>query len=162
MKKLDLGEAVGILANVGVIAGIIFLGFELRQNTSAVQAATSQGLTEFSASWLSALSTDPELAGIWLKALDDSSQLQGDEALRAAFYQRGQWIRMQNAFNLWRRGSLSDADWAVNEALICRQPSESISGRSAKYRIETWDNHREALTEEFAAFVEECWSSAAH
>ena len=32
MKNLDLGQAVGILANVGVIAGIVFLGLELRQS----------------------------------------------------------------------------------------------------------------------------------
>ncbi len=32
MKKLDLRQTISILANVGVIAGIIFLGLELRQN----------------------------------------------------------------------------------------------------------------------------------
>ena len=29
MKKLDLGQTIGILANVGVIAGILFLGIAL-------------------------------------------------------------------------------------------------------------------------------------
>ena len=33
MKKIDLGQTLTILANVGVIAGIVFLGYELRQNT---------------------------------------------------------------------------------------------------------------------------------
>ena len=28
MKKLDLGQTVTILANVGIIAGIVFLGIE--------------------------------------------------------------------------------------------------------------------------------------
>ena len=32
MKKIDLGQAVSILANVGVLAGILFLAVELRQN----------------------------------------------------------------------------------------------------------------------------------
>ena len=32
MKITDLGQALGIFANLGVIAGIIFLGYELRQN----------------------------------------------------------------------------------------------------------------------------------
>lgn len=35
MKKIDLGQMITILANVGVIAGIIFLAIELRQNTTA-------------------------------------------------------------------------------------------------------------------------------
>lgn len=38
MKKIDLGQAVGILANIGVIAGIIFLVFELQQNNKLLRA----------------------------------------------------------------------------------------------------------------------------
>ena len=41
MKKLDLGQTLGILANIGVIAGIIFLAFELRQNNQLLVAQTS-------------------------------------------------------------------------------------------------------------------------
>jgi len=29
MKKIDLGQTIGILANVGVIVGILFLGIAL-------------------------------------------------------------------------------------------------------------------------------------
>ncbi len=45
MKKLDLGQTISILANVGVIAGIIFLGLELRQNNEflATQARAQRG-----------------------------------------------------------------------------------------------------------------------
>ena len=38
MKKIDLGQTISILANVGVIAGIVFLGFELRQNNALMAA----------------------------------------------------------------------------------------------------------------------------
>ena len=40
MKKIDLGQAINTLANVGVITGIVFLGFELRQNQTVGRAAT--------------------------------------------------------------------------------------------------------------------------
>ena len=33
MKKIDLGQSISILANIGVIAGIAFLAVELSQNT---------------------------------------------------------------------------------------------------------------------------------
>jgi len=42
MKKIDLGHTVGILANVGVVIGLIFLGLELRQTQSAMQAQAYQ------------------------------------------------------------------------------------------------------------------------
>ncbi len=38
MKKLDLGQTVTILANVGIIAGIVFLGVELQQNNALLGA----------------------------------------------------------------------------------------------------------------------------
>ena len=41
MKKIDLGQAISILANVGVIGGIVFLAMELRQNNSFLAAQAS-------------------------------------------------------------------------------------------------------------------------
>ena len=38
MKKIDLGQTLGLLANVGVIAGIAFLGVELSQNNDLLAA----------------------------------------------------------------------------------------------------------------------------
>jgi hypothetical protein len=40
MKKVDVGQAVSLLANIGVIAGIVFLGLELRQNNLLLNAQT--------------------------------------------------------------------------------------------------------------------------
>ncbi len=37
MKKIDLGQTISILANFGVIAGIVFLGLEIRQSTAVAQ-----------------------------------------------------------------------------------------------------------------------------
>jgi hypothetical protein len=36
LKKIDLRHAIGLLAKLGVIAGIVFLGLELRQNNELV------------------------------------------------------------------------------------------------------------------------------
>jgi len=44
MKKIDLGQAISILANVGVIAGIVFLGLELRQNNQLLAASARTNL----------------------------------------------------------------------------------------------------------------------
>ena len=40
LKKLDLGQTISVLANIGVIAGIIFLAIELRQNSEELSAQT--------------------------------------------------------------------------------------------------------------------------
>ena len=46
MKKIDLGQSIGILANLGVIAGIVFLGLELRQNNSLLAAQARYSLRQ--------------------------------------------------------------------------------------------------------------------
>ncbi len=37
MKNIDLGQTLNTLANVGVIAGIIFLAYELNQNNEFLE-----------------------------------------------------------------------------------------------------------------------------
>jgi len=38
MRKIDVGQMITILANVGVICGILLLAYELRQNNSLMEA----------------------------------------------------------------------------------------------------------------------------
>lgn len=46
MRNLDLGQTITILANLGVIAGIVFLGIELRQNNELIEAQARYVRTE--------------------------------------------------------------------------------------------------------------------
>jgi len=40
LKKLEFAQTVGLVANLGVIAGIVFLGYELQQNNTLMRAQT--------------------------------------------------------------------------------------------------------------------------
>ena len=46
MKKIDLGQSLTILANIGVIAGIGILAIEISQNTRAQEVGAYQALME--------------------------------------------------------------------------------------------------------------------
>ena len=48
MKKIELGQAITILANVGVIIGIVFLAIEVRHASDATRLQTIEGV---SAGW---------------------------------------------------------------------------------------------------------------
>jgi len=61
MKKLDLGQALGILANLGVITGIVFLGIELRQNNELQQAQARVARTDSRQSAFRLLIENPDL-----------------------------------------------------------------------------------------------------
>ena len=68
MKKIELGQALGILANVGVLFGILLLVYELTQNREMMRAQTrnelSRGLTEL----LGGTNLNGELADIIIRA----------------------------------------------------------------------------------------------
>jgi len=46
MKKIEIGQLIGILANVGVIAGLVILAYEIRQNTSQMRAEASYSINQ--------------------------------------------------------------------------------------------------------------------
>ena len=55
MKIQKINEAVSLIANIGVIASIIFLGVEMQQNTDMMRSQTRNSMTENQMSFLSAL-----------------------------------------------------------------------------------------------------------
>ena len=46
MKQPDLSATIGVLANVGVLAGVLLLVYELNQSRSAMEAQTRSDLSE--------------------------------------------------------------------------------------------------------------------
>lgn len=150
-----------LAGSAAVLLGLVFVGLELRQNTAAVQATTSQGVRELSIDWLSNIATSPELAETWAKALSDPAQLEGGEEVQVSYMLRAYWLRLQTTYYQWRRGALSDGDWAPFEATICRRPSATTGGQLVRLRHATWADHKESMTDEFAAFVERCWAGDA-
>ena len=50
---------------MGVIGSLVFVGLELRQNTTAVRAQTRQGLADRNAQTIYSVAENPELARAW-------------------------------------------------------------------------------------------------
>ncbi len=67
MKKLDLGQTITILANVGVIAGIVFLGMELRQNNELMAADARFNLLSARTESFTIQAVESDLAAILIK-----------------------------------------------------------------------------------------------
>ena len=156
MKVRNLSSLMELLGGIAVLIGLIFVGFELQQNTEAVQAATLQALTDESQEYLLLLAEDEDLNRIWRQAISEGpDSLDEADASRLVFLYRAQWIRMQNAFLQWQRGTLDDEDWAFYRGIICRKEGDS---GSPSLRGITWQDHRGALTERFVNFVEGCWA----
>ena len=157
MKNVELKSILEVLSAVAVLLGLAFVGFELRQNTAAVEAATRQGTTDASVEWLLAIASDPELAHLWGIASREPQELSDTEAVQLHLLVRSQWIRFQNAYLQWKNGSFGDDDWNNYVGFICRTRTQAQSNASsANLRVATWDNHKEVLDKQFVDFVENC------
>lgn len=68
MKKIELGQAVSILANLGVIAGIVFLALELQQNNALLAAQARSELATRRVGFVELVTGNGELADIIVRA----------------------------------------------------------------------------------------------
>jgi len=72
VKRIDVGHTVGIVANVGVVIGLIFLGLELRQTQSAMQAQAYQTRALDAIAWNFEIAKDENLRRVQ-SALDSGN-----------------------------------------------------------------------------------------
>ena len=154
--KVKLTVEIG--SALAVLLGLVFVGLELRQNTAAVEAATFQSLTDASSNYLLTVAGDPELSRLLMRAEGDLSGLDEVEASRLFLVNRSYWVRMQNVFSQWRRGTLSDDDWELYREVICGSRGSGIDANRAVR--ETFAQHAPLLSPNFREYVQSCWDES--
>jgi len=80
LKKLDLGQTISILANVGVIAGIVFLAVEVQQNNELLATQARYERDAIARSGNLRFIENPELIRVTVK-VQNSEPLTQEEAL---------------------------------------------------------------------------------
>ncbi len=141
MKKIDLGQGIGILANVGVIAGIIFLAVELRQNNDQLAAQITINQHEIRTNDIGRFAQDAGLAEILLK-LRKGEQLSDLERERMFWVYAGRFLNWQLNYSL---GALGTDRVAAIRAGI----------RQDRHLVEFWREFEPSLSPEFVDFINE-------
>jgi hypothetical protein len=119
LKKIDLGQTITIFANIGVIAGIVFLGYELRQNNELMSADANLRLLDNRILYFQRLAVDDGgLAAALLKRAGDE-QLTPLESFKLQNMHVATWIMWEWEFGRYLDGyitldELPVAGWAVN------------------------------------------------
>jgi len=111
----NLGQIIGALT---VVISLIYVAFQIRQNTAAIRSATAQSVHEHFAGWYNAFACDGSLSQIAINGLKDYGSLSETEkarfvALFMAFLSYG-----QNAFLKRRQGLLSPSLWNGREQVL--------------------------------------------
>ena len=86
MKKIDLSQSVAIIANLGVIAGLVFLGYEMRLNTAQMRADAGYSINEAVDDLNSSVYQDREFAVLLKQAEQSFGELDSVDRARIVSY----------------------------------------------------------------------------
>lgn len=145
MSKFDVGQKITILANIGVIAGIVFLAYETRQNTSALKSAGAQNIYDQIAA-INELRMNPEYVSVIQKGNEQPENLTSIERVQYYAYVSNILHAWQNMYVQMREGAY---------------PEESLDGWWQVLRenfqwpgfAEFWEESGYIFSPDFRAFV---------
>lgn len=107
MKRENIVQAIGVLANFGVLAGIVFLAIEISQNTSAQYSESRQAVLSASREEIILTMEDP-----WLVlALTNSDPLTPEENVRVDGFLSVLLRAREFAWLQYRDDVIDDAQW---------------------------------------------------
>lgn len=103
MKKIDLGQTVSIVANLGVIVGIVLLTIELNQNNELLRNEARYNLHAARTNEIEMGVLNPELEELWFKATE-GEVLTGAERRRMESMLLGRFIRWEWYYEQYQNG----------------------------------------------------------
>ena len=136
-------------ANLGVLVGIFFLAFELRQNNDLLQAQARETKLERRTGFNLTVASTPALARITAK-LDQGQELTPTEMVQQEAYNRAILASFEWQFNEYRRGRLGFDDLEIGSWRVAFQETGNT-----RLMGETWLEWKNQASQEFADFMEE-------
>jgi len=147
--RISVGEGLAIVANLGVILGILFVWMELRQNEAQLVADVELSLATSYQTAMGRTIENGQVAEIVMIAFQDPQSLTPTQYVRLMSI-HAEWMSVVYAtYELWRKGAISTAAWELhsNYYLLMLQ---------TKWMQQFWrDNHHEGMyPEEFMNSLE--------
>lgn len=116
MTLQDLGSLGELIGAAGVIASLVYVALQIRNNTNAVVAGTHQALFDSWSGLSSSLTDNPELSSLILKAAAGYEDLAADERMRFEAFATPLLGQFENAYLQHQRGLLPKETWPHWEA----------------------------------------------
>ena len=109
-KTISLGQLLEVMASIGVIAGIVFLAIELRQNNQLLVEQTRYSMLQNQKEWTIFLTGDPDVSRLAFSSrqsgqLDDLDRIRQSEILTNLLF-AWQWEFEQSNSGLFGQSEL--------------------------------------------------------
>ena len=133
-----LNRWLTLIANLGVVAGLIFLAVELNQNTKATIAAASEVITSQSLDYF-ALGMDNQVIARASHKYNVGEELSAFEKEQLSWHQYYNFRGFENVFLQYRRGYLQESEWTRYERIIhSRLTTDPFAQQMLEERAHTW------------------------
>jgi len=147
----NIGELVGAIA---VVASLVYLAVQIRQNSRHISENTNSVLgsvelenSRLHSDWLLTVAQNPELGRVWRLGLSEPTKLTGDEAIQFAMLIGSALYRMEGPFRQYKRGLLSRDSWEPLEEAISRYMNSPA--------VLAWWSHRDVpFARSFSDYVD--------
>ena len=124
----QLNRRLTLVANIAVIAGIVFLAIELNQNTASVRANAHQTWSAAKTALFETGQSSAALSKTIVQGLDDPSSLTDDNYLQFAFWCSQHVLTTQTTYFLHKEGVIPDSVFSSEFATTANLLSNSNGG----------------------------------
>ena len=104
-----------IISAIAVIASLIFVGFQLRQATSAIRATSSQAHSSLYTDLVQSIIDNADFARVWSIGLADPKSLKEEEWVRFVAYASALFRLYESSRVQWLNGRLDREHWHTIE-----------------------------------------------
>lgn len=104
-----------IVSALAVFASLVFVGLQVRQNTNAVRAASSQAHSTMYHGLTDNLVNHQDFAQIWWKGVENLDHLHEGEVVRFFAFSSSIFRFFESSRVQWLRGQLDDEHWHTVE-----------------------------------------------
>ena len=145
MNKLN--ERLALIANLSVVAGIVFLAVELQRNTEAIEAQTRDSMTEKQMEYYGWIATNRDLADVFVRGNSGSEGMDPTSLMMYYNIAQGMLREYENSHYQYERGLFAGEDF---EPRIQRWRS-AMAGVGFR---EVWADVREGYSSTFRAEID--------
>jgi hypothetical protein len=145
VKRIDLSQTVGLVANIGVMIGMVLLVYELNQNRDMMQAQTRNSLNDGLTVMLTTLGS-PEVIELVLKSENGEPLSEAEEThLRFMYDLRLRYY--ENVHYQYRNGLFEEEEFLAQREIWRRVLENRVYG-------EHWCAVRETFSPAFAVEID--------
>ena len=146
MNWSAVGAIGTLISATAVVASVIYLAIQVRQNSKMVAANTFQLISATSADLAIRLAESPEMSELLTKAFSGYTAWTPREAMQLQLFLRGSFRNYENYYYQHRHGNFEEEIWAGYEQAILDLVSRGFGEA-------WWSVHQVAFGQTFVEFV---------